>query len=114
MLAGLFASDRDNPNPVTITIDGTVYEADKLSDAAKQQLGNLRLVESVRQMGGVDDAQQGHGYAAHEVYGDDVGRRRLGRADAKLLIADEHHALCQLEDRHVQRRAVEHDKPHGL
>jgi Family of unknown function (DUF6447) len=34
-----------NPNPNTITIDGTVYEADKLSDAAKQQLGNLRLVE---------------------------------------------------------------------
>jgi hypothetical protein len=36
-----------NPNPQanTITIDGTAYETDKLSDAAKQQLGNLQLAE---------------------------------------------------------------------
>ena len=34
-----------NPSPNTITIDGTVYEIEKLSDGAKQQLGNLRLVE---------------------------------------------------------------------
>jgi hypothetical protein len=36
-----------NPNPQanTITIDGTAYETDKLSDAAKLQLGNLQLAE---------------------------------------------------------------------
>jgi tetratricopeptide (TPR) repeat protein len=34
-----------NPNPNTITIDGTAYETDKLSDAAKQQLSNVRLAE---------------------------------------------------------------------
>ena len=33
------------PTPNTITVDGTEYETDKLSDAAKQQLGNLRAVE---------------------------------------------------------------------
>ncbi len=33
------------PPPNTITIDGTAYETDKLSDGARTQLGNLRLVE---------------------------------------------------------------------
>jgi hypothetical protein len=40
------AKKKENKTPNSITVDGTEYDLDKLSNAAKDQIGNLSFIDN--------------------------------------------------------------------